>query len=244
MKKYLAALIPLGLINGSADMPDAKIAETVITTQGDVAVTEATAVTVAVTETKIVPAAITETNAVAAAVTETPIISSEENKAPIEQLEPAKLGETDSSIKNELVEIKPFEVKFVLTVPEKEGKMIEEIIVTMGTNNVLSLGFKKGHLKELGKQLKGLGPLQFLGYIFSHPKLKAQMRSIYKSSFKWKGFVDGMVPGLARDSADQKFYEDLKGFAKHLNVDYETLANKAKSQDWEAFVLFILDNTA
>lgn len=167
------------------------------------------------------------------------IVQNSEPMLQEEKIDEVKLEEPVALVKD----IKADAKKFVITVPEREGKMIEEIIETMGTSNVLALGFKKGHLKELGKQLKGLGPLQFLGYIFTHPKLLPQMRSIYKSSFKWKGFVEGIIPGLKRDASSEEFFEHLQGFATLLNLDFDALSEKAKKQDWEAFVYYILEKT-
>jgi len=157
-----------------------------------------------------------------------------------------KKGTTEILIETKQVEEKPSPEEknaFVLQVPEKEGKMIEEIIVTMGTNNVLALGFKKGHLKSLGKKLKGVGPLQFLGYIFTNPKLKKQMQVIYKSTVKWKGFINGVIPGLKRDSTSDNFYKNLLGFSTLLKLDYESLREKAEKQQWDGFVIYIMNNT-
>ncbi len=132
--------------------------------------------------------------------------------------------------------------EFVLNVDQKKGAIIEEIITTMGTSSTLGLGFKKNHLRSLGKQLDGLATLQFLGYIFSQPNLKKHMVSIHSSSLKWDGFMNGIKPGLAREASSKEFFEKLPGFAKIVNADVSTLSMHAEKQNWEAFVTHLVKN--
>ena len=141
-------------------------------------------------------------------------------------------------------------ILFVLSIPllgeeidQQKEAIIEEIITTMGTtNSVLSLGMKKNHLRSLSKQLDGIGPLQFLGYIFSREDLKKHMVSIHCSSLKWNGFMEGVKPGLIREATSQELYQKLPGFATALKVDQEALKKKAEAQDWEGFVTHLVKN--
>ncbi len=132
------------------------------------------------------------------------------------------------------------EPSFTLSVSEEKGKIIEEIVSTIGKTSVISLGFKQGHLKALGKQLNGVGPLQFLAYIFSSEELTDHMKNIRKSSFKWNGFIDGLKTGLTKEADSNKLYIDLPGFAKVVQVEYQELESPAKARNWEDFVTVII----
>ncbi len=132
--------------------------------------------------------------------------------------------------------------EFVLSVDQKKGAVIEELITTMGTSSVLGLGFKKNHLRSLGKQLDGLGALHFLGYIFSRADLKKHMVAIHTSPLKWGGFMDGIKPGLTREANSKELFEKLPGFATMVKVDHEPLKQMAEKQDWEGFVAFLVKN--
>ena len=132
--------------------------------------------------------------------------------------------------------------EFELIVDSKKGAVIDEIITTMGTSSVIGLGFKKGHLKALGRKLDGVGPLQFLGYIFSKDSLKAHMKSIRKSSMKWNGFMDGLKPGLNREASTKELHEKLPAFAQIVKVRVEPLKVKADDRDWNGFVSYLVEN--
>ena len=129
---------------------------------------------------------------------------------------------------------------FIFSVSQEKGKVIEEIISTIGKASVLTLGFKQGHLKALGKQLSGVGPLQFLAYIFSNEELTNHMKNIRKSSFKWSGFIDGLKLGLTKEAESNKLYVELPGFAKVVEVEYQELEAPAKAKNWDEFVAVII----
>lgn len=131
--------------------------------------------------------------------------------------------------------------EFALRISQDEGKVIEEIVTTLGKNSLVSLGFKKGHLKNLGKQLRGIGCLQFLGYIFTKDELKLHMKAIQNSSFKWSGFMDGLKPGFEKEAKSNKLFEELPGFAATVHADYNKLLTKAKEGDWDEFVKTLIE---
>jgi hypothetical protein len=131
---------------------------------------------------------------------------------------------------------------FILEVPEEKQKIIIELISIMGNSSTLSLGFKKTHLEGLGKELKGVDTLQFLAYIFSEPSLHKHMRSIKGSSFKWVGFMRGIGPRLKQEQANQNFLEVLPAFAAFLSAPHERLEKAAKEQNWDEFILTLIES--
>lgn len=131
---------------------------------------------------------------------------------------------------------------FIVEVPEEKQKVISELVTTMGGHSTLALGFKKTHLEGLGKELRGVGPLQFLAYVFSDKALQKHMRSIKSSSFKWNAFVKGIAPGLKRDLANGSLLRDLPAFSQFMSVPYEPLEKAAKDQNWDLFVSTVLEH--
>lgn len=131
---------------------------------------------------------------------------------------------------------------FSLQVKEEEALAIDEIITTLSRYNVFKLGFKRSHLQALGSKLHKVAPLQFLGYIFAKQELKDCMRTISKSSLKWRGFADGLKPGLNRAAEDQTLFKELKGFCDFLNISYDSLREIAEERDWHEFLSFLMNN--
>lgn len=133
------------------------------------------------------------------------------------------------------------EPSFQIHLTEEQSSAIHEIVTTLGQTSLLSLGFKKSHLKSLGDKLKGIGSLQFLGYIFTHTELKSLMREIQKSSVKWDGLLSGIKPGLEREANSQELFPKLRPFAKALNADYDKLLAEANNHNWDGFVQVLID---
>ena len=99
---------------------------------------------------------------------------------------------------------------------------------------------KKDIFVSLGKQLKDIGSLHFLGYIFSRAQLKAHMSVIRKNSFKWNGFIDGLKSGFEKEVKSDQFFQELPGFAALVKIDYKLLLEKAKEGNCETFVSCLL----
>ena len=150
-----------------------------------------------------------------------------------EQVEEKSLVETQEEV---VLSDGVTDQQFQLNVSERQGAIIREIVVTMGRTNVLALGFKQGHLRALGKKLGDVGAMQFLGYIFTQQHLSKYMKSIYSSSFKWNGFVDGLKPGLDKEADTNELFTMLPGFSKAVEVSYDPLLSKAKERDWPGFI--------
>ncbi len=143
----------------------------------------------------------------------------------------------------ELGEVKALNLKpYELKVSNEEGKIISEIVSTLGGLSLISLGFKKSHLKELGSNLKGIGPLHFLGYVFTNNDLKAHMKTIHQSSMKWKGFLDGLKPGFEREFKSNLLMQELPGFADLVKMDLSKLVQEAKKEDWNRFVEVMVED--
>ncbi len=136
----------------------------------------------------------------------------------------------------------PSALPFVVKVTDDEGKAITEIVTTLGKSSIPGLAIKKGHLKTLGAGLKGIGPLHFLGYIFSNNELKSHMKTIQKSSTKWNALLEGLKSGLERDLKSQKLGEELQSFATLTKADHQKLLIKAEEHNWDDFVGILVES--
>lgn len=130
--------------------------------------------------------------------------------------------------------------EFVLTVSEERAQIIEEIVTTMGETSVPMLLFKKKHLEELSKKLKGMGSFNFLGYIFTTPELKEYMKEIANSSWKFDGIMKSTRKGFDRDKAAGTLWEQIPGFATLLDVSEERLTQFAEKSEWDELVQYLV----
>ncbi len=130
--------------------------------------------------------------------------------------------------------------EFVLTVSPERAQIIEEIVTTMGETSVVMLGFKKKHLEELSKKLRGMGSFNFLGYIFTHPELKEHMKVIADSSWKFDGIMKSTRNGFDRDKAAGTLWDQIPGFARLLDVSEQKLTKFSEKSEWDELVQYLV----
>ncbi len=135
-----------------------------------------------------------------------------------------------------------FSDEFVLTVSPERAEIIEEIVTTMGETYTVMLKFKEPHLKELSKQLKGMGSLNFLAYIFTRSELLENMRIIADSSLKFNGIMGSVRKGFDREKASGSLWTDIPGFATMLGVDEAKLVKFAHKSQWDELVQYLVEN--
>ena len=129
---------------------------------------------------------------------------------------------------------------FSVSVSSEEGKVIRELLTTMGENSVFSLAFKRTYLRNLAKKLRPVNSTQFLGYVFERQDLIQYMKDIHNSSIKWKNLTRSIVRGLKKEHSDRLF-DDLPSFAKFTKSNKNVLNYMAKRQDWNGFIVHLLE---
>ena len=134
-----------------------------------------------------------------------------------------------------------FSEGFVLTVSPERAEIIEEIVTTMSETNVILLKFKETELRELSKNLKGMGSLNFLGFIFTHSNFLEHLRVIADSSWKFNGFMGSVRKGFDREKANGSLWIDIPGFAELLSVDAAKLVKFANKSQWDELVQYLVE---
>lgn len=142
-----------------------------------------------------------------------------------------------SVVEESIAEEKVFKVELS---KEMEGVIIE-LVTNMGKYSVVRAGLNYNYFANLGRKTRDISSTQFLGYIFTNPKLVKYTRFIRDSSRKWKGFSKGIKRGLAKE-AESTLFDDLPAFAKHTGADEATLRHLALEGKWEDFILHLLED--
>ncbi len=121
-----------------------------------------------------------------------------------------------------------------------EKETIEDIFLTIAESSVPSLLFESFRLTRLGDSIQHLPPLQFLGYIFTQPRLKDCIRIMSRSFFKWPPFIEGVQDNMDKEYFKGTLFPDLPDFAKLVGGDYETLRKLSENRKWDEFVRSLL----
>lgn len=109
---------------------------------------------------------------------------------------------------------------FDYQVDRDQQQKIYELIHTLSTSNLISLGFKRDHMVRLGDQIdQKTPPLQFLATIFRDPELAKDMSKIKTSRFKYHSFVNGLEANMLKEYRAGRLTKEIGGFAAYLHLN-------------------------
>lgn len=129
---------------------------------------------------------------------------------------------------------------YQLEINDHDKDLIYKIIDTMARDNVIKLGLKRRSMERKGRKVRHVHPLRFLGHIFGDHYLHQCMREVYRSSFKWNGFIDGLKDRIKEESAKGNLLPYVPAFAKQTNRDADKIAHYIERRDWEGLVRYLL----
>lgn len=127
-----------------------------------------------------------------------------------------------------------------LPINGEEKKIISKLVVTLAENNVFKLLFEKKKLEKLGKRINHVHPMKFLGTILGDPRLFHCLREIRKSTFKWEGFMDGLVRRMNEELSHNNIEKYIPGFASFVNKDPNKIQEFIERRDFEGMVISFL----
>lgn len=131
-------------------------------------------------------------------------------------------------------------IYYSLPISHEEERIIHKIISTLANKNIFSLLLERRDLERKGKQISHLHPFRFLGSIFSNPHLRSAMREVKKSTFKWDGFMDGLIPRMKEEASRDNLHRYIPGFAEHVKADPEKINYFIRHRNWDALVKYLM----
>jgi hypothetical protein len=123
-----------------------------------------------------------------------------------------------------------------LPLSETDKKIIRKIISNMGEKNVFQLLLDKKDMEKMGKQIRNVHPLRFIGYILSESSLRRHLTTVSQSHFKWTGFMDGFKDRMKEEAKKGQLMPYLAGLCQLLNVAPSSVAGYIQRGDYEGFV--------
>ncbi|NGX39135.1 MAG: hypothetical protein KR126chlam1_00456 [Chlamydiae bacterium] len=130
-----------------------------------------------------------------------------------------------------------------LLVTERDRITIRRLLTTMAENNVFSLLFEKKRLERWGDEIYHVHPIRFLSVVFSDQHLIYCMQEIYKSMFKWNGFINGLSDKLNLELKAGNVQQYIPGFAALLGLSEEKLHAYVSHRDFEGLVVYLLKSS-
>lgn len=126
---------------------------------------------------------------------------------------------------------------YLKPVSGEEKNDIAYIVNTMGMSSLAKIAKAKSSLKSAGARIDHIHPLRFLGTVFADDKMKASMRSLYKRSWVWDEFFDGIKDSLNEetDRGTMKA-EYVLDFTTNLNLSYEEVQGFILQRKWESLI--------
>lgn len=125
----------------------------------------------------------------------------------------------------------------------EDEKKIDDLITSMGIHGKLTLLLHhEKRLRKIGDELRYLHPFKFLGYIFSHPELKAHMATIFDDYFKRTNFVKDFSQTMDIYDLKNKLTIYIEDFGNEINMMAYKIAPFIDNKDWEGLLKFLINN--
>lgn len=127
-----------------------------------------------------------------------------------------------------------------LPITQEERKMIAKLVITLAENNVFKLLFEKKKLEKIGKRINHIHPMRFLGTILGDARLAHCLKEIRKSSFKWEGFMGGLVRRMNEELGQDNIKKYIPGFSNYFQANPDQLTRYIDQRDFEGMVISLM----
>jgi hypothetical protein len=127
-----------------------------------------------------------------------------------------------------------------LPISENDKKLIKKLVNTLSDKNVFQLLLEKKELEKIGRQIRPVHPLRFLGYICSDPSLRSSLAAIHSNHFKWTSFVDGFKDKMREEARKGQIAPYIFGFSHEVSVDPNVVAGFLSKGDYEGLIKYFI----
>jgi len=132
--------------------------------------------------------------------------------------------------------------KYVAHVSSKEKKDISFIVNTLGMGSLIEIAKQRSAIKDAGKRVDRVHPLNFLGTIFSDEQMKASMHAMQNRLWVWSEFLSGVKESSEveanRNNIKPEYIDD---FAARLGISSASVYPSIANRQWEQLVNILID---
>lgn len=133
------------------------------------------------------------------------------------------------------------------TLTEQNAQDIDYIITTLGTKNLVAIGFAKSKICKTGARANTVHPIRYLLFILSDKRLSNNLRGMRNNGWIWNGFLhgehgdDGFVDSLTQEAEVGGILpRHLQMLAAQINVNYDRVKMLSDHGEWEALIELIM----
>lgn len=135
-----------------------------------------------------------------------------------------------------------------LPLTEEEGRIIYQIIDSVGEWGMAKLWKREDEINALGNKVQHVHPFKFLEVVLTSPRLKQWMVEIEDGLFslKWRGFFDGTSASAGftakceREFARDNLAPYIVGFCQTVKANPEQVRHFVEKKEWEKLVRFLI----
>jgi hypothetical protein len=135
-----------------------------------------------------------------------------------------------------------------LPLTEEEGRIIYQIIDSVGDWGMAKLWKREDEMAALGNKVQHVHPFKFLEIVLNTPRLKQWMIEIEDGLFslKWRGFFDGTSQSAGfsakceREYARDNLAPYIVGFCQTVKANPEQVRHFVEKKEWEKLVRFLI----
>lgn len=145
----------------------------------------------------------------------------------------------------ELIDASP-ELYYALELSQEDKDHISKLITQLGDLGWFALWKDRKEMRKLGKKIKPVHPLRFMGHILSDNHLKKRMPKIMGDFFKKKSFLygeteeEGFGQRMSRELQQGNMMQYVPGFAEQVGVSKESIFIYFKTHNWEGLIRHLM----
>ncbi|MCE2982397.1 MAG: hypothetical protein LW832_02410 [Parachlamydia sp.] len=138
---------------------------------------------------------------------------------------------------------KTVERDYYATLTKQEKKDIHDIVTSLASDSLISLGANKSSLKKKGERIEHLHPLKFLEAILTDEKLKAGMHAIRdRGAWIWDEFVGGFIRGFKEETEKQNMkVEYILDFSSKVGINSALIMPSLQAGKWKEMINVLID---
>ena len=152
-------------------------------------------------------------------------------------------AQVDGSV--ELIDASP-ELYYALELSQEDRDHISKLITQLGDLGWFALWRDRKEMRKLGKKIKPVHPLRFMGHIMGDSHLKKKMPKIMGDYFKKKSFLygeadeEGFGQRMSRELQHGNMMQYVPGFAEQVGVSKESILIYFKTHNWEGLIRHLM----
>ncbi len=127
-----------------------------------------------------------------------------------------------------------------VTMNDAEKNDLHYILDVLGNDSIVSIGFKKGYIKDVGSSIAHIHPLQILIEMLNDPVNNLNLHKIRQRPSLWEALLSDYVYLLDDENLSKNVLPYIDEFSYQLDIDPASILASVEQGNWMEFIELLL----